>query len=337
MSTVGGSFDETILLNQRVRAMEIFFDDRIKQQFTPQYNIINALKAAQTAQVLTPLAKRKDVDVEVIWENFCDITADTCETDCTLGGDKSSTNHEHYALSFCKEVHFSMDENDFIDNEFDINIAKALLKADKELTEAYAAYCVSQLEAFKGCNKLTTGKGDVVATDTFISAAYWTPALVAYFNRVSIMNRFTNPIFLSGSNLYEQYFVAQANNANADGKGDSNLWSGLQPYFDLFNIDTVNTPDLVSYLISMGSVALANKWYNPAVPERGFDMFRYTMPSQFTGFTYDVFYNNACEGTNKLWAHNYNIRLKADLFNNPEGCENCNTGVLAFRCGESGA
>ena len=164
MSTVGGAFSETQLLEQRVKATEIMLDDRIKQQFTPQYNIVNALKAAQTATVLTPLARRKDVDVEVIWENFCDITASSCAESCEIGGDKSSTNAQTYSLSFCKEVGFSMNEQDFIDNEFEINIAKALLKADKELTEAYAAYCVAQVEAFKGTNALTSGKGTVAGT-----------------------------------------------------------------------------------------------------------------------------------------------------------------------------
>jgi hypothetical protein len=334
MSTIGGSFDETILLNQIVRADELMFDSRIKQQFTPQYEIINALKAAQTATVQTPLSRKKNVAVEVQWENFCDIVAEACATDCTIGGAKSSTNVAEYDLTFCKEVNFSMDENDFIDNTFDMNVAKAFLKADKEITEAYAQYAVAQLEAFKGINVLTTGKGTVAGTETTIPAAYWTPSLVPYLNRISIMNKFVNPIFLSGSNLYEAYYTAQANNANADGKGDWNLWSGLQPYFDLFNIDTVNTPDLKSYLISMGSVALANKYYNPDVPQIGFDMTRYTMPSRFlTGMKYDVFYNNACEGTSKLWSHNYTVRFRADIFANPVGCDLNNTGILSLSCG----
>jgi len=227
----------------------------------------------------------------------------------------------------------TFDELDFIDNEFDINVAKALLKADKELTEAYAQYCVAQLELFKGCNKLTTGKGVVSNLDTFIAAPYWTPAIAAYFSRVSIMNRFTNPIFLSGSLLWEQFMVAQANSANANGKGDWALWSGMQPYFDMFNVDSVNDPDLKAYLLSMGSVAMVNKFYNPAVPERLMSFTRYTMPSRWLpGMTYDVFYDNECTTGMKV-VHNYKIRLIADLYNNPEGCENCNTGVLAFQCG----
>ena len=199
MSTIGGSFDETILLNQLVKATEIGFDSRIKQQFVPQYDVINAIKAAQTATVQTSLSKRKDVAVEVQWENFCDITAEACATDCTVGGNTSSTNVEEYDVTWCKEVNFSFDENDFYDNVFEMNVAKAFLKADKELTEAFAAYGVAQIEAFKGANVLTTGKGTVAGTETTIPAAYWTPAIVAYLNRVSIMNKFVNPIFLSGS------------------------------------------------------------------------------------------------------------------------------------------
>ena len=332
MSTIGGSFDETILMNQLVKATEIGFDSRIKQQFTPQYAVLNAIKAAQTATVQTPLSKRKDVAVEVQWENFCDIVAEACATDCTVGGAKSSTNIQEYDVTWCKEVNFSMDENDFYDNVFDMNVAKAFLKADKEITEAFAQYAVAQLESFKGANALTAGKGTVAGTETSIPAAYWTPALAAYFNRVSIMNRFVNPIFLSGSLLYEQYLVSQAMNANADGKGDWALWSGMQPYFDLFNIDTVNDPSLKAYLISMGSVAIGGKNINPDIPAVMLDMTKYTMVSQWTGLKYDVFYNNACSGTQKMHTHNWTVRAKADIWLNPAGCEQTNTGILSFLC-----
>ena len=332
MSTIGGSFDETILMNQLVKATEIGFDSRIKQQFTPQYNIINAIRAAQTATVQTPLSRRKDVAVEVQWENFCDIVAEACATDCTIGGTKSSTNVEEYDVTWCKEVNFSFDENDFYDNVFDMNVAKAFLKADKEITEAFAQYAVAQLEAFKGANVLTTGKGTVVGTETTVPAAYWTASIAAYLNRVTIMNRFVNPVLATGALLYEPYLVSQANGANSDGKGDAALWGGLNPYFDLFNIDTVNTPNLKAYLISMGAVAMGSKNINPDIPVVMFDMTKYTMQSQFLPFKYDVYYNNACSGTQKMHTHNYTIRCKADIWQNPAGCSSTNTGVLSFLC-----
>ena len=213
-----------------------------------------------------------------------------------------------------------------------------LLKADKELTESFAAYAVAQLEAFKGTNALTTGKGNVVGTETYILPAYWTSAIVAYFNRVTIMNQFNSPMFITGSNLYEPTYVAKAMAANSDGKGDAALWGSLNPFFDLWNIDTVNTPDLKSYLVSMGSVAMAFKNYNPSTPERGFDHVRYTMPARFIpGLTYDVYYNNSCNSRKENWLHNYTVKMKADIFLNPAGCDATNKGVLAFTCGEAGA
>lgn len=332
MSTIGGSFDETILMNQLVKATEIGFDSRIKQQFIPQYDVIKAIKAAQTATVQTPLSRRKDVAVEVQWENFCDIVAEACATDCTLGGTTSSTNVQEYDVTWCKEVNFSFDENDFYDNVFEMNVAKAFLKADKEITEAFAQYAVAQIEAFKGINVLTTGKGTVAGTETTIPAAYWTPAIAAYLNRVSMMNKFVNPIFLSGSLLWEQYMVSQANSANADGKGDWALWAGLNPFFDMFNVDTVNDPTLKAYLISMGSIAMGSKNLNPDIPVQMFDMTKYTMTSQFLGIKFDVFYNNACSGTQKMHKHNYTVRAKADIWLNPSGCSGQNTGILSFAC-----
>ncbi len=219
MSTTAGVFSETTLRTIRAMADEIFFDDRIKQQFIPQIEIINAIKTVQTAAVNPKFSQLKDskgmpkrTDVEVIWENACGLTAGEC-TECTLDGDKLSTNAQTYSLDFCREVQFTVSEADYIDNEFDANlaVAKAFLRADKLLAEAYAAYCVSVLEANKGINNLTTGKGVVSGSDTYILASYWDAALMAYLSRVAILNQFTNPTIVSGSNLYENVWVAKMN------------------------------------------------------------------------------------------------------------------------------
>ena len=336
MSTISGSFSETTLLEQRVLAESLMFDDRIKQQFIPNIDIVSPLQSIQTADVMSVgVASKKEVDVQVIWQNVCGREVEECGG-CDIGGNPSSTNAKDYAIAWCKDYNFSESEETYLSNQFDIDtaVAKQLIMADKMLCEAYAKYCVAQLEAFKGINALTTGKGTVVGADTYIEPAYWNPSLVAYFNRVSILNKFTSPILISGNNLYEQFLVSKAAYDNANGKGDWNLWGSLKMYFDLFNIDVVNEDLLKTYMLSMGSVALANKFYNPAVPSVGFQMTRYTMPSKFIdGFTFDVFYNNKCTENNRLTSHNYTVRLKADLFLNPVGCSEQNTGVLAFTCG----
>jgi hypothetical protein len=340
MSTVAGVFSETQLRTLRAMADEIMFDDRIKQQFIPQIGIVDGLKKVQTAAVNPKFSQLKDssgmpkrTDVEVIWENACDLEAAECTT-CTLDGTKLSTNAQTYSLEFCREVQFAVSEADYIDNEFDANlsIAKGLLRADKQLAEAYAAYTVSVLEANKGVNLLTTGKGCVSGSDTYIAAAYWDAQLMAYFSRVAIMNRFTTPTLISGANLYEAVWAAQMNRANDNGAGAANMFGVFPIFFDMFNIDTVNSPNLVTYLLSQNSVALANRAYNPSTPEIYGASKRWKVPSKFIpGFEYDIFYAASCD--NDFVEHQFKVKLLADLFVNPEGCEADNSGILAFICG----
>ena len=336
MSTVGGSFTETQLLQQRVKASELLFDDRIKQQFNPNYDVLKAVSAVNTARVAREFQRNKVYNVEIMWENFCDIVAGDCATDCTIGGHKSSTNTETKSLACFKEVGFTMSEADFIDNEFDMNVAKAFLKADKELVEAFAQYAVAQMEAFKGANVLTTGKGTVAGLETTINPAYWNASLFAYLNRVAAMNKFTSPILVSGNNLYEAYFVANANAANSNGKGDAFMFGTMPIYFDLFNVDSVNDPNLKTYMLSQGSLAMVSKAFNPIIPERTQDFTRYQMRSNFfPTLVYDVFYKNACDADSsptRLVDHHWTLRLTADIFNNPAGCDLNSTGVLSFKC-----
>ena len=336
MSTIAGYFDETILNDIRVRAAKIRFDDRVKQQYVANYDVIKAIKAVETAKVYTSKARSKEVDVEVIWQNVCGQTVED-NTTCVIGGTKSSTNIEEYALTYEKKVGFSEDEADFDDNEFDIQeaIAKQFLVADKNITEDFAQYCVSQIEAFRGWNTVTTGKGNVVGAETYVAASYWNASLIAYFQRVATLNQFTSPVFVSGNNLYEQMFVAQANAANANGKGDAILYNKLRMYFDLFNIDTVNDPDLKTYMLSTGSLALAHRAMNPKNVEVVNGVFsRWQMKSEYLPFYYDVFYEPECTTDDRV-QHNFKIKLNADLFLNPTGCDDNNSGVLSFTCGDA--
>ena len=342
MSTIPGVFTETQLLQLRAKAAELMFDDRIKQQFIPQIGVIEGVRAAQTAQVLNArfnqikdsTGKTKKYDVELVWDNACGIEAEDC-TVCDFGGDKLSTNAQLYSLGFCKEVKFSVDEYDYVDNELDamLAIAKGLLRADKELVEAYAAYVVAVLGANKGVNMMGTGsKGVVSANDTYILPAYWDAKLMAYFMRVAQLNRFTSPTLISGSNLFEEYLVIAQLMADANGKGNAALLKAMPIFFDLFNIDTINSPDLVTYMLSQGSVAMASRAYNPVNVETTQTFKRWSKVSEFVPeLKYDLFYESVC--SNDMVKHSFKTKLTADLFVNPEGCEATNTGILTFLCG----
>lgn len=340
MSTTAGAFNETLLNDIRVKADELMFDSRISLQFQPQIEIIKAIQAVQTANVTNKFMQLKQsnggskrYDVEVEWENACDIVAQEC-TECTIEGEKLSTNLEHYSLDFCKEVPFSVDESDYVDNDFDFvtSFAKGFLRADKQLAEALAAYAVSVLNSNKGVNVFGSGPGVPSGSDTYIAPSFWGPGLMAYLMQVKTMNQFVNPILASGANFYQDYFIVngQSNNVNAP------LYGTFPIYFDMFNIDTVNFPALITYMISQGSLALGNRTYNPSSVEDngGANWKRWTIPSKLVpGISYDGFYMQSC--SHDMIKHDFKYKLTADILVNPVGCSATNTGILTFICGSA--
>lgn len=334
MSTTAGVFSETLLLDAIVRADEMLFDSRIKQQYIPKYDALKAIMAIQNARVLMPLSSSKDFDVEIEWMNTCDFAVQDNES-CVLGGVEASTNVEKYSLTYEKAVPFSVDESKYRDNRFDLEegIAKSLLAADVALVNHLTSYVIAKLNTFVGQNELDGGKGTVSGTNTYIKPAYWNSELMAYFHRAARMNHFDAPILLSGHNLYEQVYVAAAKAGNADGKGDAVLFGSLPMYFDLDNVDTVNS-EQVTYMIESGAVAFASKAYNPVIPETVPGVFtRYRMASKFIPeLVYDVHYKPECS-TGDTVKHNFKLKMKADIFLNPTGCQSMNTGVLLFTCG----
>lgn len=353
MSLIPGEFNETILLQQQHLADKMMLDDRIRQQFIPQYNIFKYLQSLQTATVNAAFNTRakKNYDVEVSWVNACS-TFDIADESCVIGGDELSTNVEEYVLDHRFVKGFTVRDDVMRHNHYETQelIAKGLLKIDKEITEDFSQFLVGRLNTFAGVTTVPDIAPAIttLGTLTTIQPALWIPSIMAYFARTKIMNRFTNPALINGSNLWESLYVAQANNANVDDKGDWILWNGMPVWFDLFNIDTVNDPDYLTYMVSQGALAMANKAWNPDSPFRSMSDIRYTMQSRFMpGMRYDVYYTNNCIAENELEAdhnqsvannrdalgHHWKVVFTADMFLNPEGCEADNTGVLRFANG----
>ena len=355
MSTVSGEFSETILLQQQNMADKMGLDDRIRQQFIPDNLVYGYLRSLQTASVNAAFNTRakKNYDVEISWMNACS-TFDIEDVSCAIGGDELSTNVEEYVLNQRFVKGFTVRDDVFRNNQYETQeaIAKGFLRIDQQLANDFAQYLVARLNVFSGVTAVPDIAPGIttVGTTTTIQPALWIPSIMAYFARTKLLNRFTNPGLISGNNMWETLFIADANKANADGKGDFILWNGLNWGFDLVNIDTVNTPDYLTYMVSNGAIAIANKTWNPDSPYRSMSDIRYTMPSRFMeGIRYDVYYTNNCieEGSSELvadhnssvannrdaLAHHWKVVLTADAFLNPEGCTADNTGVLRFSNG----
>lgn len=339
MSITAGVFTETDLVNIQVKMEEIWSDAIQKQDYVANVDVVKAVQANQTAKIGNLLTGPKDRSVDVGWINACEIDDSACSV-CSIDGEELSTNIENYELETCREAEFKVEEGIFKTNMFDAEevIAKGFLAAAKALDEFWAATLVAFLNTNKGVNIVTDGKGNVSGTDTYVLPAFWDAGLMAYFARVAARNQFVSPSLLSGNNLYEQVWNANYERGQAGDESKALKFGSMPISFDLFNIDSVNSPDLVTYMMHKGSAAFVTKNYYGDTIEKSMDQWRWSIPSMnLPGVRYDVHYSDSCEsqGTYDFMTKQFKLKTLGDFFLNPTGCTSTKTGILSFVCGEA--
>lgn len=334
MSIISGVFTETLVQDLWKKAKDVSMDSRINLQFMPMIDVLKALAQVQGGTLLPGGPGDKENTVRLKWDNFCEIVEDD-NTTCEFPATKSSTNTKTYQILRIKSAGFQMSEQDFDNNQANIeeHFAKASLKAEITLLQGFAQYAVAQLNTFAGVNAVTVGLGTVDGTTTKIAPG-WNFDVIPYLNRVAILNKLSNPIFLSGNNLYEAWWKAQYQ--APDHQTPQNLFNTMKMMFDLFNIDTVNGGDLFSYLVGSGSVAFLNKVYNPTTVETiAGDTQRWSVNSVlFPQFKFDVFKKTMCDTSSTgvdRFITNIKYVLNADIVENPTGCDEDNTNILKFQ------
>lgn len=333
MAFQAGNFTASQLATAIVKADNMWADSMLKADYTANVGVATALRSEQNANVGILQDSEKDRDVKIIWINSCgNEVVDDDGDNCEIGGEQAGSDSKTYALTIKKKYGFSVREDTFRGNEFNMEdvVARCFLEADKKLSENIAQTAVAKLDSFKGTNQVTTGLGTVNGLETEIASADWTSRLFAYLTKVGIMNSITNPFLISGDNLFEERLVTMLSEANANGKGDKQLFSLLRTYFDLFNVDTVLSPDQKTFMVNRGAVAFASKNKYGAKPIQYKSQDRYSIASRnLEGVRYDVYYTNECSDDDMN--HHFTVRAWYDWYLNPLGCNAQKTGVLSFK------
>lgn len=333
MAFVAGDFTASQLSAAILKADNMWADSMLKADYTANVEVVTALRAEQTANVSILENKDKDRNVKIHWLATCGNEVEDDDDDtCTIGGAEAGVDSKEYALTIKKKYGFSIKEDTFRTNEYNMEdvVARCFLDADKALSEAIAVSAVARVDSFKGVNQAAAGIGTVVGSETEVHSADWTSRLFAYLTKVSKLNKFSSPFLLSGDNLFEERLVTMLSEANANGKGDKMLFSLLRTYFDLFNVDTVLSPLQKTFMINRGAIAFASKAKYTAVPIKYKEQDRWSIESRnLPGVRYDVYYTNKC--TEDDMQHDFTVRAWYDFYNNPTGCTATNTGVLSFK------
>lgn len=334
-SGTAGTFTCSQLLAIQAEVDRIWMDNQQKADYESKVDVLNAIRSEQTARLEVLENPEKDRELKVYWPADCSTSLADCSNDCEIGGPEPESQCETYSLDICKTAGFSVKEKTFRTNELSREqvVAKALAKRMKELDEYLAQTAVAKLNAFAGSNQFLGGLGDPDSDDiTYIDPAHWTPDIYGYFSQVQVMNKFPSVFMVHGSNLYQHYWQAQMNAANANNKDQILKLNALRSYWDMFNVDGVNVTEKASYMVAKGAVAFASKAYYGQVPTQYYDKAVYSIESKsLPGVRYDVHYNNAC-ATNEI-THNFSLYVKAGIFKNPLGCSEDVTGIIKFVCG----
>ena len=302
MPITSGDFSASQLAKTVVIADQMFGDSMLQADYKADIAALTAITQEQNARIDVLKDQEKDREVKIHWINMCaNAVEDDDGDDCDLDGPELGSDSKTYGLNVKKSFKFTVDEMAFRTNDYNMEqaVAVGFLKADKALCEAMTATTIARIESFKGTNLVTDGVGTVNAgtTETDIAAADWNANLFAHFYRVAKQNDFSNAFLLSGVNLFEDWIKTKAAQDNSNGKGDSNLYDLMRMYFDIKNIEGVNSPAYKTYMINRGAIAFAAKNYYGPVPQKFIQQHRYSIQSRFLpNVRFDVHYTNRCSG-----------------------------------------
>lgn len=278
--------------------------------------------------------KKRTLSVE--WLSKCDITTTDCSDDCTITGEDADPMCQDIEIECLQETTFKMPKRAYRERttEFEQAFNLNMLMHKKALDEWLAQYIVTGLVANAGTNAFTGGVGTVGAAVTAIPANFWDDTIWGYFNRVIRGNKFKQPYLLTGDNLYQYLFNRQHETMTDAGKAAmSKVGTINKIYTDPENVETI-APGY-TFLVHKTAAAFVNKAWNPvgpvnAIPEAGVYALWSEPSPNIPGVMYDIITQETCESNEFYLA--VKIQLHGVFTVNPYGCDENNTGILAFDC-----
>lgn len=336
--TPAGDLSCADLLTIQMHADEVWADGIQKREYEAKVDALKCLADNTSVKIEALEDGTKNYKVKLYWEAFCDDVLIDCPTDkCAVPTvPEASSGCSDYTLSCLKGGGFKVPVNKFKDSEFERQrfVAKNMLKVDKQLSEFIAKQFITSLSAEAGVNQFDPIiQGGAVDE---IPATMWTPSLMGYFAQVADHNDYSNPWVLSGQNLYNSLWHARMNAGNANGTGDNAMATSLPICFDTRNVDGVNTPDKVTYLINRNALVWANRYChtlnNPVTYHTNQGAFsEWAQESaNIPGTYFDWTKTIICEGGD--YYEYYYATVNGGFLLNPLGCDSNKTGILAFRC-----
>lgn len=316
---------KTDLLRLNAKAETVWTESALKNSLGVQTESVKAVLANQTAKFVEFDDYRKDNKLGIIFVDPCGKQVRDCTTTCDLDEAESGTDIIEYEPNLCKEIGFSINEDKLRTNMFNLEdiYAEDISTSLNAMDEYLSTYILAGLKANVGVNVSPDPyTWNNVAKTTSVPAAAYNLDLIPDMINDALMNKMGNVYFIDSGALWKDFFKAQINEGNAEGKGNKRMTDIVNMYFDQFNFGKAALSEN-TFMISNSAVALkmTNK-FAPTMVELGHKVgqTRYRLPSpNLQGIEYDVTYQMTCNAQGQI-IHNWKIQMHGFFAVNPKGC-----------------
>lgn len=316
-------------------ADDIWADPMKNNDLIAEVVTANAVLANQSVS-FGEITGAKNNELRVEWLTKCDITVGECSDDCTISGTDAEPQCKDYEMVCLYETEFKVPLRHYRDRTIEMqqSIAFQKLAHMKALDERLTQYIIDGIVTGAGTNLFTGGVGDVNGTTTYIAPQYWDLGIFGYFNQVQRLNKFRNPYFLTGNNLYQLLWNTPLEAGTSIDKGGVRKIGSLRIYQDPENIEDHAAGQ--SFLLHKSAVAFLNKAWNRINPinaeVKAGQYWEWSEESKnIPGVYYDMTMLETCVGNEFYQA--FKIKLHGVFATNPYPCDADNTGIIVFECG----
>lgn len=286
MAATPGTFTPSDNYADLKLAHENMFSDPslIGKEFNTPIETVLALRENSNYRIEdnSPLKSAFSSQTVTVWyPELCSVTiddhTDAAAATCAIDGDEMGTDSKSYDKNYDKSISCEVRE-DRKNNLFDTaaEIAYQIELAKRKLEEDFNSTVISTIDSnFNASNDfgdLASGAYDTGTGIITYDPATWTADLIAEFDLMAQVNQINSPIFLHGTNLYQEVFLA-ANKACCDNEGDRNLFGQFGHYWDPRSfISSFTTSTKPSYMVQPNSVVYWNAYqYENDAPQNQMD------------------------------------------------------------------
>lgn len=331
----------TILTIQN-KAEKMWKDSALMTAYDPYSDTAKAVIKNQNAMFTELTDPDRENKVHVMWMDPCGSAVQDCTPTCSITGAVPSTLGADYEMDLCKEaVPFAINEELLRTNQYTVEelAAQKLMLAKKSLDEWWSQQILLKLKLFSGPNFWLDGNVQDDGT-TYIADNKYNVELLPYLIRMGMMNKMSDTYMIENGELFQSITLAGLNSNNLNGQGIAAMAKQITDKltFDMWNFGAAGiTEDL--FIINRSAVAFQTKARHSSTPryiDGKVNQWRWSEKSLvLPGVVYDVFAEQSCTavGSQEQILHNFKVKTRGGIWNNPAGCEITQGGVTGKSTG----